>query len=40
MTSVPNKKEILKETNKLGMRLYTNMPFLRKMTVTGLHGFA
>ena len=39
MTYQPSKKEILKETNKLGMRLYTDMPFLRKMTVTGLHGF-
>lgn len=39
MISTPSKKEILKETDKLGMRLYTDMPFLRKMTVIGLHGF-
>ena len=39
MTSVLSKKEILKKINQLGMRLYTDMPFLRKMTVTGLHGF-
>ena len=39
MTLTPSKKEILKETNKLGMRLYTDMPFPCKMTVTALHGF-